>query len=165
METRGFFLLQISFFFKWKFFMTKKKQENFIRENILPWQLIRLFCQFTKPPKNKLLLLLGIYSEPFFLMVNSKIHPYIETRAFLKSTQVLLKNSEHYFLAHDSYIDCREVYTTFSLNDVVTQVQSDSQRIRGFVNEETQEQVIAAIKASPVLEKQHKKIVLAELGC
>ncbi len=145
--------------------MTKKRQERFIRENILPWQLIRLFCQFTTPPKNKLLLLLGIYPEPLFLMVNSKIHPYIESRASLKSSQVLLKNSEHYFLAHDSYIDCREVYTTFSLNDIVTQVQNDSQRIRGFINEETQDQVIAAIKASPILEKQYKKIVLAELEC
>jgi len=144
--------------------MTKKRQERFIRENILPWQLFRLFCQFTTPPKNKHLLLVGIYPHPLLLMVNSKIHPYIKSRAYLKSSQVSLNASQHYFLAHDSYIDCREVYTALTLNDIVTQVETDRQRIRGFVNEETQEQVIAAIKASQVLEKQYKNLILATVN-
>lgn len=143
--------------------MTKKQQEKFIRENILPWQLMRLFCKFTTPPKNKHLILVGIYPCPLLLMVNSKIHPYIKSRAYLKSTQVVLAASQHYFLAHDSYIDCREVYTTLSLNEIVKQIQKDKQRIKGFINEETQDQVIAAIKASPVLEQRNKNLILAEV--
>ena len=143
--------------------MTWKQQERFIRENILPWQLLRLYCEFTTPAKNKHLLLISLYPNPLLLMINSKIHPYIKSQACLKATQVLLSVNDHYFLPHDSYIDCREVYTTFSLNDIVKQLQKDKQRIKGFINEEAQDQVIAAIKASPVLEQQDKNLILAEV--
>ena len=139
------------------------KQEKFIRENLLPWQILRLFCQFTTPPKNKHLLMVCVQPHPLFFMVNSKIHPYIKTRPYLKSCQVLLKTSQHFFLAHDSFVDCREVCTNFSLEEVVAQAYTNRQRMKGFISEEAQEQVIAAIKVCPVLEKQYKKLILDEL--
>jgi ferredoxin len=138
------------------------QQEKFIRENILPWQILRLFCRFTTPPKNKHTLIVCIYPRPLFFMVNSKIHPYVKGRSYLKSCQVLLKASQHFFLAHDSYVDCRDVCTNFSLDDIVTQVHADRQRVKGFISEEAQEQVIAAIKVCPILEKQYKNLILAE---
>jgi len=140
------------------------RQEQYIRDNILPGQVLRLFCQFTTPPKNKHLLLVGIEPSPLLFMVNSQIHPYVRSRAYLKSCQVLLKASEHFFLAHDSYVDCRNVCTTFSLDDLIMQVHRDARRLKGFINEEAQEQVIAAIKACPVLEKHSQNLILAELA-
>ncbi len=136
--------------------------EKFIRENILPWQILRLFCQFTTPPKNKHLLIVCINPRPLFFIVNSKIHPYVKGRPDLKSCQVLLKASQHLFLAHDSYVDCRDVCTNFSLDDIVTQVQTGRQRMKGFISEDAQEQVMAAIKVCPILEKQYKNLILAE---
>jgi len=144
--------------------MTKRQQqqERYIRENILPWQVLRLFCQFTTPPKNKHLLLVSIYPRPLLFMVNSHIHPYIESRAYLKSCQVLLPASKNWFLAHDSYVDCREAYANFSLDDIVSQVQTDGRRVKGFISDEAQEQVLAATKICPVLEKTYKNSILAE---
>lgn len=142
--------------------MTTRK-ERYIQENILPWQVLRLFCKFTTPPKNKHLLLVSTYPQPLLFMVNSHIHPYVKIRPHLMSCQVLLKASEHYFLAHDSYIDCRDIYTHFSLSDIVKQVYTDKQRIKGFVGEEAQEQVVAAIKVCPVLEKYYKNLIVEEL--
>ncbi|WP_349646809.1 hypothetical protein [Candidatus Parabeggiatoa sp. HSG14] len=142
----------------------KTQQEKYIRENILPWQVLRLFCHFTTPPKNKHVLTVSLYPRPLLLMVNSQIHPYIKNRAYLKSCQVLLRASEHLFLAHDSYVDCRNVCTTFSLNDIVAQVHADRQRIKGFISDEAQTQVIAAIKVCPALEKQYKNLILAEVA-
>ncbi|MCK5719600.1 MAG: hypothetical protein KAH84_06580 [Thiomargarita sp.] len=143
--------------------MTWKQQERFIRENILPWQLLRLYCEFTTPAKNKHLLLISLYPNPLLLMINSKIHPYIKSQACLKATQVLLSVNDHYFLPHDSYIDCREVYSYFTLDNIIEQVKNDQRRIRGFINEDVQEQIIAAIKISPVLETRYKNLILAEL--
>jgi len=139
-----------------------KRQDKYIRESILPWQVLRLFCHFTTPPKNKHLLLVSIYPHPLLFMVNSHIHPYIKNRSYLKSCQVLLQASQHWFLAHDSYVDCREAYTNFSLDDIVNQVQSDGRRVKGFISDEAQEQILAATKICPVLEKKYKNSILAE---
>jgi ferredoxin len=140
------------------------RQEQYIRDNILPGQVLRLFCQFTTPPKNKHLLLVGLEPTPLLFMVNSHIHPYVRSRAHLKSCQVLLKASEHFFLAHDSYVDCRNACNSFSLDDIIMQVYRDARRLKGFINEEAQEQVVAAVKACPVLEKHYQNLILAELA-
>jgi len=78
------------------------------------------------------------------------------------SSFIKRKASQHLFLAHDSYVDCRDVCTNFSLDDIVTQVQTGRQRMKGFISEDAQEQVMAAIKVCPILEKQYKNLILAE---
>jgi len=50
------------------------------------------------------------------------------------------------------------------LDEIVTQIHADGRRIRGFISEQAQEQVIAAIKFCPVLEKQYKNMILAEVA-
>jgi len=137
---------------------------KYIEENILPWRILRLFCQFTTPPKNKHMLLVCINPRPLLFMVNSQIHPYIRSKSYLKSCQVLLSVNQHFFLAHDSYADCRNVCTTFSITDIVTQVRADERRMKGFISEQAQEQVIAAIKFCPVLERHYKESILAEVA-
>ncbi len=144
--------------------MKTERSKSSTRENILPWQVLRLFCPFTTPPKNKHVLIVGVYPQPLILMVNSKIHPYIKSKAYLKSCQVLLSASQHFFLAHDSYVDCRELYTHLSSDDICNQVQADRRCIKGFISDEAQEQVIAAIKICPVLEIHYKNLILAELA-
>lgn len=137
---------------------------RYIQENLLPWRIFRLFCQFTTPPKNKQMLLVCINPRPLLLMVNSQIHPYIRSKPYLKSCQVLLSVNQHFFLAHDSYVDCRNVCSTFSITDIVTQIRADERRMKGFISEDAQEQVIAAIKFCPVLEKHYKESILAEVA-
>jgi hypothetical protein len=142
--------------------MSKLFSEKMIHSNFLPWQVINLFCQFTKRPKDKYMLIINFHPEPWLFMINSQIHSYVKIRPYLLSCQVLLKATEHLFLAHDSYIDCREVYTTFSLKEITHQVRLDNRRIKGFISEEAQEQVIAAVKCCPVLEKQYKNQIIIQ---
>ncbi len=143
--------------------MKNRQQDRRLREHILPWQIIRLYCQFTTPPKNKYFLIVKIEPEPLLFMVNSRIHPYVRSRAYLNQCQARLKANQNLFLTHDSYVDCREVCRNFSLNDILTQVQADMRRIKGFISTESQEQVIAAIKISPVLEQKYKNEIVANL--
>jgi len=143
--------------------MKNRQQDRRIRENILPWQIIRLYCQFTTPPKNKYFLIVQIEPQPLLFMVNSRIHPYVRSRAYLNQCQALLKANQNLFLTHDSYVDCREVCRNFSLNDIATQVEADMRRIKGFISTESQEQVIAAIKISPVLEQKYKNEIVSNL--
>jgi hypothetical protein len=143
--------------------MNNKQREINLRENILPWQIIRLYCQFTTPPKNKYFLIVKIEPQPLLFMVNSRIHPYVRSRAYLNQCQARLKANQNLFLTHDSYVDCREVCRQFSLNEIFTQVQTDMRRIKGFISTESQEQVIAAIKISPVLEQKYKNEIVSNL--
>lgn len=145
------------------FLMKYKQRERIIREHILPWQIVRLYCQFTTPPKNKYFLIVKVEPQPLLFMVNSRIHPYVKSRAYLNQCQAPLKANENLFLTHDSYVDCREVCKHFSLNDIVTQVETDMRRIKGFISTESQEQVIAAIKISPVLVQKDKNEILINL--
>lgn len=141
--------------------MKNRQQKRRIQENILPWQIVRLYCQFTTPPKNKYFLIVKIEPQPLLFMVNSRIHPYVRSRASLNQCQARLKANQNLFLTHDSYVDCREVCRNFSLNDIVTQVETDMRRFKGFISTESQEQVIAAIKISPVLEQKYKNEIIS----
>jgi hypothetical protein len=137
---------------------------RYIQDNLLPWRVLRLFCKFTTPAKNKHMLLVCTNPRPLLFMVNSQIHPYIRSKPYLKSCQVLLSVDQHFFLAHDSYVDCRNACTTFSKTDILTQLRADERRMKGFISEQAQEQVIAAIKFCPVLEKHYKNSILAEVA-
>ncbi|WP_069472189.1 hypothetical protein [Candidatus Marithrix sp. Canyon 246] len=143
--------------------MKNRQRDRIIREHILPWQIIRLYCQFTTPPKNKYFLIVKIEPQPLLFMVNSRIHPYVRGRAYLNQCQARLKANHNLFLTHDSYVDCREVCRNFSLNDIVTQMETDMRRVKGFISTESQEQVIAAIKISPVLEQKYKNEIVSNL--
>ena len=84
--------------------------------------------------------------------INSRINSYIANRPYLLSCEAKIDSCQHTFLAHDSYVDCREIFH-FN-NDELT-------NSRGGLSADGKIAVTNSVNSCPVLEKIHKdRIVL-----
>lgn len=102
-------------------FSQKDRLESLQRQ-FKPGLVMYLYCSFTIPKaKNKYLLLLDVYSQPSFFIINSNISEYYKSRKHLLHSQVLLKASEYGFLSNDSYIDCTKIVNLLSLDVIIKQ--------------------------------------------
>jgi len=105
-------------------------------------------CRHAKPnPKDKFVVIAYIHPIPHGFFINSKINSYISNRAYLLSCEAIILSTQHTFLVHDSYIDCREIFP-FN-NEELT----DS---RGLLSSDGQVSVLNAVASCPVLEQIHK---------
>lgn len=144
-----------------KFPIELRKQK--LKENLNPYVVLYLFCQFTHPlPKDKFLLLVSLKPEPLFFVVNSEMNDYVKNRPHLAKCHILLEKEKHHFLSHDSYINCNEA-KSFSIEEVETQVLENMGRIKGIVSKEIRLFIIEATKASKTLSREKKSIILESL--
>jgi len=90
-----------------------------------------LVCDFTKPPKEKFIVLAAPDDPPLLLVVNSSIPPFISAKPHLAMCQVALVASDHAFLDHDSFVNCSEVIDSMSSSNLLDQLVADPARIRG----------------------------------
>jgi len=105
-------------------------------------------CRHAKPnPKDKFVVIAYIHPIPHGFFINSKINSYISNRAYLLSCEAIILSTQHTFLVHDSYIDCREI---FPFNNCEL---TDS---RGLLSSDGQVSVLNAVASCPVLEQIHK---------
>jgi hypothetical protein len=80
-----------------------------VRRQLTPWRVIRLFCRFTSPPKEKLLVIGRVGPDVQVLVINSALSNYVLARPDLKRCQVRLDATGHSFLQTDSFLNCGEV--------------------------------------------------------
>lgn len=73
-----------------------------VRRQLTPWRVIRLFCRFTSPAKDKLLVSGRVGPEMQVLVINSALSNYVLARPDLKRCQVRLDATGHTFLRTDS---------------------------------------------------------------
>ena len=121
-----------------------------------------LHCAFTTPSKNKYLVLGSVHPELLFLVINTRPSDFIMKREWLRQCQVLLCQSEHDFLQHDSYIDCTAAQV-ISLSEIYRQVEVDVSRIKSELSANARDQMIAAVKFSKTLPEAHKVALLSAL--
>ena len=119
------------------------------------WEIFYIqSCRYAKPnPKDKFVLIAYIdpFSHGFF--INSSINNYIVKRPYLLSCEAKILSSQHHFLNHDSYVDCREI---FRFDD------SELTNTRGVLSADGQAEVINAVASCPVLEQIHKNRILTD---
>jgi hypothetical protein len=117
------------------------------------WQVYYVFCQQAKPnPKHKFVVVAHVnktWCYAFF--INSVINPFIANNPKLMPCEVALAASSHTFLQHDSFIDCRDVYT-FPLTNMTD--------FRGQLDVSIIPNVLTAVSACPVLKRGQKKVIL-----
>jgi hypothetical protein len=133
-----------------------------VRRQLTPWRVIRLFCQFTSPPKDKLLVIGYIGPDVQVLVINSKLANYILARTDLKRCQVRLEAAGHDFLQSDSFLNCGEVYRV-STEDIERQLVEDMNRIRGEISVQARFAVLEAIRTSRTLTRQQRGQLLSSL--
>lgn len=123
-------------------------------------RVLHLFCNFTNPPKPKLLVLVCVTPKPLLFIINSAINQFIKARPHLLDCQVALDPKEHKFLTHKSYIDCSRVIDSFSLNDIEEQVLNDANRIRK-ISRIACSQIVEVVTEAKTIEKRHKDWILS----
>ena len=143
------------------FFSEDKKREHIAR-SLKPGQIFYLFCNFTSPQKEKYLILICSEPKHLFFLINSEIHPFIKKRSELNQCQVSLKQNDHNFLDHDSFIDCIDV-KEFHLEEIENQILVDMSRIKGTANQQVIDNIIAAVKTTKTIIPRHKKWILDSL--
>lgn len=72
-------------------------------------------------------------------------------REYLLSCEALIQASQHSFLTHDSFIDCRDAFP-FDLQELTNG--------RGSLSADAKQSVLKAVAACPVLQKKHKQLIL-----
>jgi len=136
------------------------EKESYIERHLVPFNVLYLPCAFTKPPKNKYLLLAcEVDIEPLFFVINSNINNFNRKNPDLHRAHVLLKASDNKFLEHDSYLNCNEV-KTLDYAFVRQQLIEDTSKIKGLVSDNVRGDIIAAVKYSKLIEPIYKKHII-----
>lgn len=139
------------------------RKEN-AEKNLRPGAVIRIYCDFTTPAKEKYLLV--VCTSPLLaFMINSNQPKFVQFRPHLQACQVLIESENHTFLDHDSWAHCVEVHETLDLEELIDLEQGDpSSIVKGHLTEERIKEIIIASNQSPVLERRKKKIVTEALN-
>ena len=120
------------------------------RRQLQPGTVIYLEIVFPEGPRSKYLVVANVDDECCTFVVNSRIHPFIETNPSLAVCQVRIDAARHAFLRRDSHIACHQLLRLPTAN-VITELAADMSRITGRLHEEVSAEVIAAVKRAPTL--------------
>ena len=105
----------------------------------------------TTPTKDKFVIIVCVDNTPLGFFINSDIHPYIQNHPKLLNCQILIKESEYWFLNHNSYIDCTQLYK-FGDDNLV-----DGREI---VSEVIKKEIKRVVSSATMIEKRYRTLIL-----
>lgn len=109
--------------------------------------ILHLYCSFTRPPKDKFLVVVCLDPKPLLVFINSKINAFVQSNPSLAQCQVLIDAENHAFLDYDSYIDCSDV-CSFPYDHLEEQVET---QLKGAVSNDVLSEIGATIQKSPLI--------------
>jgi hypothetical protein len=127
-------------------------------------RVLYLWCRFTRPPKEKLVVLACPADRPPLLLINSRIHPLKSRRPATASCQVPLLASEYSFLTHDSFVDCSDVIDELGMDEIETQLIADTGRIRDVLNADTIQVILDVLQDAKTVSPAHRRAMRAALS-
>jgi hypothetical protein len=130
-----------------------------VMRSLVPGQVVYLHCQFTKPAKEKYLVIVCADPEVLFFVINTSVHPYIAKRPDLSRCQVKLPAGDHPFLRRNCVINCAEVIRGSQQPDMVKQLASDLRRIRGRLSQAAMADVAQAVRTARTLSAADKMMI------
>ncbi|MDP2303308.1 MAG: hypothetical protein Q8N03_12885 [Ignavibacteria bacterium] len=139
-------------------------KEQQINNSISSGKVLKLFCPFTKPPKEKYLLLISINPTVCVFIINSEINLFVQSKYDLQEAQVLIKKNDYNFLDHDSYIACNEVIEYFSLEEIKKQLSQDISRIKGKITPSTRNHILISTNNCRALSKIEKRKIVESMN-
>lgn len=143
--------------------LPEQQKLEIIRRQLTVGRVLKLFCKFTKPPKEKYLVVANVQPYPILFLINSEINAFIKARPHLLQCQVQIDAASHSFLDHHSYIDCTQA-NHFTMLDMESQIVQDMGRIKDCLSSEVIKTIISAVEDSKTLERKHKRWILNALN-
>jgi hypothetical protein len=137
-----------------------------LEELVVPGRVLRLFCTFTDPPKEKYVVIVA--TQPFCLgfLINSSPTELQRSKKHLRDELVSLSRADGYdFLTNPqpSVLDCT-LAADFAFDEVVAQLTQDSSRVLRIITDETRANIVQVVKESMTLEGGIAKIILKNLS-
>lgn len=132
-------------------FFSDDVKKKFAETNIKIGSIIKSFVKNTYPPKEKYFVILGILDDKTLLgviFINTNINFNILNTVELKLLQYPVNEKQYDFLAHNSFIDCSQIYEQ-SYTEIIEKLIEKPQNIVGELNDEDLERVIELVKSSP----------------
>lgn len=102
---------------------------KYVRQSLVPGRILYLHCKFTHPPKNKFIVLVTVKPLLRVFVVNSEITEWLQARADLRDRQVTIRQQDHDYLRHDSFLNCTETIKQISIKEMEEQLIQD---LRGY---------------------------------
>jgi hypothetical protein len=134
-----------------------------VEEALKPGCVVRLEIKFPNITKPKFLILVAT-DDPEYLtfIVNSEIHPFIQSKPHLLQCQVSIDAASHDFLDYDSHVACHETLP-IRREDVIKALVADPSSIKGTISSDVRAQVVAAVKFAKTLDNDKKKRIIESL--
>ena len=131
--------------------------------NLTPGRVLYLASDFTKPPKEKLVVLVSLDDSPLVFVINSRIAQFIQATPCLLACQVTPVPADHDFLDHDSFLNCAEV-REMTRQEIVDQLVADPTRNKGEVSAHVRVEVVRVVRQAKSVSSIHKQRIMAALS-
>lgn len=143
-------------------FLDDEHKRKYIHSKLIPGAVIYRFCDFTKPPKLKYLLVLQVQTETLVFTINSEINNFIKSKKCLLDAQISIDQATHEFLDYDSYISCIEV-EKMDTACLVEEIMGNMDVLRGSISADLKSKVIDTIQDSFTLSPAEIASLVASL--
>ncbi len=127
-------------------------------KNFVPGTVLYLRCEFTKPAKEKYVVIACV--KPLLLfVVNSSISSFIESRPDRRKCQVSVNACDHEFLEYDSFLNCSEVIAGVELDEIIGQLVNQPGRIKGVLERSTIQHIVDVVRDAKTISNAHKTAI------
>ena len=136
-----------------------------LEELIVPGRVLRLFCSFTVPPKEKYVVIVA--TTPFCLgfLFNSSPTELQKSKKHLLDELISISARDGYaFLTNPepSILDCTYA-ADLDFDETVAQLTQDSSRVLSLITDATRERIVEVVKESMTVEVGIANIIVKNL--
>ena len=136
-----------------------------LEDLIVPGRVLRLFCSFTDPPKEKFVVIVATNPINLGFLINSNATDLQKSKKHLSDELIQVSKADGYdFLTNPqpSVLDCTYA-ADLDLDEMVAQITQDSSRVLSFITDETRERVIEVVRESMTLAGGIARIIVKNL--
>ncbi len=136
-----------------------------LEELVVPGRVLRLFCSFTNPPKEKFVVVVATHPFCLGFLINSNPTALQKSKKHLSDELIGVSAQDGYaFLTNPqpSVLDCTFA-ADLDFDEMVAQLTQDSSRVLGLITDATRKQIIDVVGESMTLEGGISKIIVKNL--
>ena len=136
-----------------------------LEELVVPGRILRLFCSFTSPPKEKFVVVVATNPLCLGFLINSNPTALQKSKKHLSDELISVSAKDGYaFLTNPqpSVLDCTFA-ADLDFDETVAQLTQDSSRVLGLITDATRKQIIDVVGESMTLEGGISKIIVKNL--
>jgi hypothetical protein len=136
-----------------------------LEELVVPGRILRLFCSFTNPPKEKFVVVVATHPFCLGFLINSNPTALQKNKKHLSDELISVSAQDGYaFLTNPqpSVLDCTFA-ADLDFDETLAQMTQDSSRVFGLITDATRKQIIDVVGESMTLEGGISKIIVKNL--